>query len=170
MWQEGPHWDQGSHCQQWAQPFTCPAWVQQLGSAQKLWAAKWCQQPATALTNLSLSSLISPHPVKGDADPNSRVTAEVSGNTGDHDRDSAIGASGENTDQGDNESNPDSDSWKSTADSGPESVTGDCLLCSDTKEGAVKSTCKKFCKKVQASCSLTRWGLWMKGPAGADWW
>ena len=48
----------------------------------------------------------------------------------------------------------------STANSDQKSVTGDCLTCSDTEETAVKSTCKKFCKKVWTSCSLIRQGLW----------
>ena len=47
----------------------------------------------------------------------------------------------------------------SAANSDQESVTGDCLTCSDTEEATVKSTHKKFHKKVWASCRLTRQGL-----------
>ena len=55
----------------------------------------------------------------------------------------------DDTDQDDDESNSESDSWESIANSGPESVTGDdCLTCLDTKDATVRSACKKFCKKV----------------------
>ena len=30
------------------------------------------------------------------------------------------------------------------------------LMCSDTKEAAINSACKKFWKKVWASCSITK--------------
>ena len=41
-----------------------------------------------------------------------------------------------------------------------ESAAGDCLMCSDIEETAVRSACQKFCRKVQASCRLARQTLW----------
>ena len=65
------------------------------------------------------------------------------------------------TNQNDDESDSKSDLQESIADSDPELVTGDdCLMCSDTKDAAVKSANKTFCRKVWASCSLTKQGIW----------
>ena len=56
--------------------------------------------------------------------------------------------------QDDAESDSETDLQESITDSGPESVTGvDCLMCSATKDAAVKSTRKKFHKNVWASSS-----------------
>ena len=100
-------------------------------------------------------------PVKGDANPNNGFIVEASGSTKDTDRDFAMGVSEDDTDQGVNESDSDSDSWESTANSSPESATGDnYLLCLDTEEAIMKSTHKRFYKKVHASCSPTKQGLW----------
>ena len=111
-------------------------------------------------TNLSPSSSISP-PVK------SRLPLTLTmgwpQRPVDHDRDSAVEASGNNAHQGVSESDSDSNSWGSAADSGPKSVSRDCLTCSDTEEVAVISTCKKFQKKVQAFCSITKGCLWTEG-------
>ena len=79
---------------------------------------------------------------------------------GGHDRDSVVGVSENNTDQSGDESESNQESWESIADSNLESVTGECLTCSDTEEAAVKSTCQKFHKKVWALCRLTRQSLW----------
>ena len=41
------------------------------------------------------------------------------------------------------------------------SAVGDnCLICSDTKEAAVKPAHKRFHKKVQALCSPGKQGIW----------
>ena len=39
-------------------------------------------------------------------------------------------------------------------------------MCLDTEKATVKSACKDYCKKVQASCSLTKWGLWKEAQLG----
>ena len=81
--------------------------------------------------------------------------------TRDYDRDSTMDISEDDTNQGANESDTDSDSWESAADFGPESATGDnCLSCLDTEEAIVKSTHKRFHEKVWASCSPAKQGLW----------
>ena len=68
---------------------------------------------------------------------------------GDWDRDSIVGVSKDNTNQYDDKSNSESDSWESVTNSGPQSVTGDdCLTCSNTEKAVVKSACKKFWKMV----------------------
>ena len=100
------------------------------------------------------------NPVKGDADPNQGVVAETLGSTGDHDRDSTGDISEDETDHGIEESDSDGESQASVANSDPESATGYCLTCSDMEEEAVRSSHKKFNKKVWASCSPTNQGLW----------
>ena len=100
-------------------------------------------------------------PVKGNADPDDTLVVEALGSTKDCDRDSAVGISEDDANQDDDESDSDSDSQESTANSSPESATGDdCCTCSDTEEAIVKSTCKKFQKKTWVSCSPTKQGLW----------
>ena len=42
----------------------------------------------------------------------------------------------------------------------PSQQTGDCLTCLDTEEVAVNSAHKKFQKKVETSCSITKGCLW----------
>ena len=72
-----------------------------------------------------------------------------------------MGVSEDNPDHGDDKSNSESDSWESVPDSGPQSVTGDdCPTCSDTEDTAVKTSHKRFCIEVQASCSPAKQGLW----------
>ena len=72
-----------------------------------------------------------------------------------------MGVSKDYADQDDDKSDSESDSWERITDPGPESVTGDdCLTCSDTTDAAIKSVHKKFHKKVWASCSPTKPGLW----------
>ena len=99
-------------------------------------------------------------PAKGTANPDDGVAVEVSGRTGDHDRDSMGDASVGKVDKCIEESDSDSESQTSTTNSDQESVTGDCLTCSDTEEAVVKIAHKKFHKKVQASCRPSRKGLW----------
>ena len=98
-------------------------------------------------------------PAKSDAVPEDGMAVDALGSTGGPDRDSAVGISENDTDHSDDESESDWESWESVADSNLESATGDCLTCSDTKETAVRYSHQKFCKKVQASCKLTRWSL-----------
>ena len=87
------------------------------------------------------------------------MVVEDSGSMGDQDRNPIMGVNKEVQD--DDESDSESDLCESVSDSGPESVMGDdCLMCSDTKEEAVKSACKRFCKKVWASHSPTKQGIW----------
>ena len=82
--------------------------------------------------------------VKGDADFNDGVVVEALESSGDCERDSIVSVSKEDANQVDDESNSDSDSEDSVANFGLESAAGDdCLTCLDTKEAAVKSTCKK---------------------------
>ena len=76
---------------------------------------------------------------------------------GDWNRDSIVGMSKDEAIQDDDESNSESDSSGSITDSGSKSAMGDdCLTCSDTEEAAVKLACKRFCKKVCASCSPSK--------------
>ena len=88
------------------------------------------------------------------------MAVEVSRSTRDHDRDSTGDISVGKADKGIEEYDLDGESQTSTTDSDQESVTGDCLTCSDTEEAAVKIAHKTFYKKVQASYRLSRWGLW----------
>ena len=78
----------------------------------------------------------------------------------DCDRNPIVEVSGDDNNQSGNMSS--SDLLESAADYGPESATGDCLMCSDTKEVAINSTHKKFQKKVWTSCSITKGYLWSK--------
>ena len=87
-------------------------------------------------------------PVKVAADPDDRFAMEALGSTIDCDRGSVVEISGDDANQSVEESDSSSDSLESTANSGPKSATGDCLMCSDTKEAAINSTHKKFQKKV----------------------
>ena len=91
---------------------------------------------------------------------------KASVSTGDCSRDLAVAVRKDNANQGGDESDSDSDSLESAANSIPESATGDCLSCSDTKQAAVKSAHKKFHKKVWASCSLAKWDLWKEAQLG----
>ena len=87
-------------------------------------------------------------PVKFTTDPNNRLAVEALGSTIDCDRDSVVEDSEDDADQNSNESDSSSDSQENAAVSGPESATGDCLTCSDTKKVAINSAHKKFQKKV----------------------
>ena len=99
-------------------------------------------------------------PAKGYTKPNDGVVVEASGSTGDHDKDSTVGISEDAVDQGGSRSDSGNDSWECVTDSGPKSASGDCPTCLDNKEAAVRSAHKKFHKKVLASCSLAKLGLW----------
>ena len=78
-----------------------------------------------------------------------------------------VGASGsteednskDNTDHGGNESTQD-ESRENAADSDLELASGDCLTCSDMKEMAIRTTKKRFQKRLWASCSIVRGCLW----------
>ena len=105
-------------------------------------------------------------PVKGAADPDDGLAVEAMWSTRDCDRDSTMGISKDNANQGSDESDADSNSWECAADSSPDSASGNCLACLDTEEAAVKFAHKKFHKKVQASCSLTKWGILEKAQVG----
>ena len=120
----------------------------------QLVASHSSEQPEPELINLPSS------PVKVATDSDDRLAAEASGSTTVCDRDSVVEVSGDDANQSGDESDSSSDSLESAADSGPESATGDCFICSDVKEVAVNSTCKKFQKKVCASCSITKGCLW----------
>ena len=166
MQQEGLHWEQESQHQQWAQHSTCPALVWQWSSAhtqsseKALATSHSFNLPEPKLINLPSS------PAKGTANPDDGVAVEASGSTGDCDRDSAVEVSKDDVDEGGDGSDSGSDSWESTADSGPDSAMGNCLMCLDTKEIAVKSACKKFQKKVHASCSIAKGCPWMDAQLG----
>ena len=67
-----------------------------------------------------------------------------------------VEVSGDDADQKGNESDLISDLQESSADSGPELVTKDCLVYSDTEEEAVNSACTKFWKKVGPLATLPR--------------
>ena len=69
---------------------------------------------------------------------------EALGSTIDHDRDSVVEFSGDATNQSGDEPDSSIDLQEIAADSSPQSVTGDCLMCSDTKEVAVNLAHKKF--------------------------
>ena len=96
-------------------------------------------------------------PVKDLADPSDRLAVEASGSIIDHDRDSTVEVGGNNAGQSGNESDLSSDLQESAADSGPNSATGDYLMC---QEVAVNSTHKKFWKIWWVSCSITKGCLW----------
>ena len=101
-------------------------------------------------------------PVKAAANPDDRLAPETSGNTIDCDKHFVVEVSEHDADHSGDESDLSSDLQESAADSGPKSATGDCLTCSDTKEAAVNSAHKKFCKKVWASCNITQGCLWLE--------
>ena len=72
-----------------------------------------------------------------------------------------MGASEDDTDTDNKESDSETDLQESITGSSPESATGDdCLTCLDTEDATVKSACKKFHERVWASCSPTKQGLW----------
>ena len=119
-----------------------------------------CQELAAVPTTLDLSSLIPLQSSQGAADPDDGVAVEVSGSTGDHDGDSTGDVSSGEANKGIEKSNSDSESQSSPTDSSQESVSGDCLICSDTEEAVVKIAQKKICKKVWISCRPSRWGPW----------
>ena len=131
--------------------FIYPAWVQ-----HRVHPGTSCSSdhPEPELIDLPSS------PAKCAAYPNDGVAIEALKSTGDHDKDNVRDISEDKANQGIEKPKSGSKSQTSTADSNQESVTGDCLSCSDTEEAAVKSSHKNFCKKVQASCRLARWGLW----------
>ena len=60
------------------------------------------------------------------------VVVEDSRSMGDWDRDSVMGVNENDANQGDDESNSESDLWESITDSGPESVTGMIASCVQT--------------------------------------
>ena len=43
-----------------------------------------------------------------------------------------------------------------------DTASGDCLSCSDTDVASVQTACKKYRKRVQASCKLSKSNLWME--------
>ena len=95
------------------------------------------------------------NPAKGDANSNDILVEEDPESPGD--RDSIISESKDDANQGDDKSN----SQVRVADSGHGPVFGDdCLTCSDTEGVAIHLACKKFPKKVQASCGASKQGLW----------
>ena len=49
---------------------------------------------------------------------------------------------------------------ENVANSDMDSASGDCLTCLDTDEVIIRTTCKKYRKRVQASCSLGKGSLW----------
>ena len=73
-----------------------------------------------------------------------------------------VEVSEDGADQSGNESDSSSNSLESAADSSPESATGDCLICSDTKEAAINSAHKTFQKTVWVSCSIAKGCLWLE--------
>ena len=98
---------------------------------------------------------------KGNANSDDIVVVEDPGSTWDLDRDSLVGVSEDEGMQDEDESDSASHSWESITNSCPESAVGhDSLTCSDTEEAAVKSACKRFCKKVWALCSPSKQGIW----------
>ena len=48
------------------------------------------------------------------------------------------------------------------ADSDLATSSGDCLSCSDTDEVSVQTACKKYRKRVRASCKLSKDSDWME--------
>ena len=47
-------------------------------------------------------------------------------------------------------------------DSDMETVSGDCISCSDTDEVSIQTAHKKYQKMVWASCGLRKGSLWME--------
>ena len=123
--------------------------------------AKQHQHHTTAPTSQSSSSSIPPGPAEGNSDSKDDVDVEHSGSMENWDRDFVMVVSEDEAIHEDNESDSDSDSRESVTNSAPESAMGDdCLTCLDTKKTAVKSSHKRFHKKVQASCSPSKQGVW----------
>ena len=60
----------------------------------------------------------------------------------------------DDTNQGGDESDSDSDSWESTANPSPESAIGDCLTCLDTKDAAVRLPARSSTKRCGPLVSL----------------
>ena len=46
-------------------------------------------------------------------------------------------------------------------DSNLDTASGDCLSCSDTNEVSIRMACKKYRKRVRASCKLSKGVDWM---------
>ena len=47
-------------------------------------------------------------------------------------------------------------------DSDMDTASTDCISCSDTDQMSVQTACKRYQKKVQASCRLSKGSLWME--------
>ena len=91
-------------------------------------------------------------PTKAIADPGDGTVGGILRSTGD-----------QNSEHNSNHSGASSDSDASTgnlANSVMESASGDCFMCLDTDEVTITITQKKYRKMVQASCSLSKGGLW----------
>ena len=92
--------------------------------------------------------------MKAAANPNDRLAVEASGSKVDCDRDSAVEVSRNGANKSGDESYSSSDLQESATDTGSKSVTGNCLMCSDTEETAITSAHNEFWKKVWASCNI----------------
>ena len=91
-------------------------------------------------------------PTKATADLDDGTVGEASRSTRDQDSESSTNHSGTS-------SNSDT-SRENMVDSDMESALGDFVTCLDTDEVTIRTTYKKYWKRVQASCSLDKGSLW----------
>ena len=112
------------------------------------------KHPEHGLINLPSS------PVKAVVTLNDRLAAEASESTADHDRDSAVGVCGDDTDQSSDESDWSSDLQDSAVDSGSKSSTGDCLMSSDNEEVAVDNVNSEVLEETMSLLCIAKICLW----------
>ena len=85
-------------------------------------------------------------------DPDDGTVGEALSSTEDQDNESSTNHSGTLSD---------SDvSRENVADSDMESASGDCITCLNIDVVTIRTACKMYRKRVQASCSLDKGSLW----------
>ena len=90
-------------------------------------------------------------PTKANADPDDDTVVGTLRSTRDQDSESNANHSGASSDL--------DASRENVANSDMESASGDCFMCLDTDEVTIRTTHKKYRKRVQASCSLGKGSL-----------
>ena len=116
---------------------TCLNWHWRPNPAQTTWAGTY-QSPSS--------------PTKATADPGNGTVVETSRSTRDQDSEGKANHSGSSSDL--------DTSRENMADSDIDSASRDHFTCLDTDEVTVRITWKKYRKRVQASCSLGKDGIW----------
>ena len=91
-------------------------------------------------------------PTKATTDPDHGTVSGTSRSTRDQDSESNTNHSGTSSDS--------KASRENVANSDMELASRDCFMCLDTDEITIRTTCKKYRKRVWASCSLDKGSLW----------